>query len=210
MEKLKEGYYYHIYNRGAGKSDIFRGKDDFSRFIETYKYYLLIAAETYAYCLLRNHFHLLIRVRDSEEQESAFLSLKRESEERSFFGSDYEKWKYYSISVQLRHLINSYTKYFNKKYSRSGTLLEGTFKRKRIIDEKHLNHLVCYIHRNPIHHKIVRSYEDYPYSSYQTYLSEASSFIHRSKALTNFGGEDNFVKTHMEFKEALGPEFYLE
>lgn len=210
MEKLKDGYYYHIYNRGAGKSDIFRENDDFSRFIEKYRYYLQIAAETYACCLLRNHFHFLVRVREAEEQESEFHRLKRESGEKSFFGSDYEKWKYYSVSVQLRHLLNSHTKYFNKKWNRSGTLLEGSFKRKRILNEEHLNHLICYIHRNPIHHNIVRSYDDYPYSSYQTYISEASSFLHRSKALINFGGKDNFVQAHMEFKEALGPEFYLE
>ena len=57
MENLKEGFYYHIYNRGAGRSKIFWDHEDYERFLEKYWYYMHVAVETIAYCLLRNHFH---------------------------------------------------------------------------------------------------------------------------------------------------------
>ncbi|TVQ05257.1 MAG: hypothetical protein EA359_03715, partial [Balneolaceae bacterium] len=67
MEPIKEGYYYHIYNRGAGRAPIFFSKEDFDFFLEKYFYYLHIAVETYAWCFLTNHIHLLIRIRPAEE-----------------------------------------------------------------------------------------------------------------------------------------------
>jgi REP element-mobilizing transposase RayT len=76
MEPIKEGFFYHIYNRGAGKSDLFWTDDDFSDFMDKYVYYLNIPAEMYAYCLLKNHFHFLIRVRTVEEQKTIFQVLK--------------------------------------------------------------------------------------------------------------------------------------
>jgi len=89
-------------------------------------------------------------------------------------------------------------------------LVEGVFKRKKVSDENHLNHLVCYIHRNPIHHKISPNYSDYPYSSYNQIVSEEETFLEKGKLLNQFSGKKNFIEAHQEFKMRLGEEYYLE
>jgi hypothetical protein len=110
MEPLEEGNYYHIYNRGAGKASIFFNEHDYHWFIERYFYYLNVAAETYAWCLLDNHFHLLIRVRSIKEQYFTFKKIKSDFPKNSFYGDQYSSPKPYSVSKQLSHLFNSFTK----------------------------------------------------------------------------------------------------
>jgi len=210
MEELKEGYFYHIYNRGAGRAQIFWDHQDYMRFMEKYWFYLHITVDTFAYCLLRNHFHFLIKVRSIEEQKELFKFLRSTHPIGSFFGDKYSETKPYHPSTQLRHLFNSHTRFINKKMERSGTLVEGTFKRKQIQDEQHLNHLVCYIHRNPIHHRISRDYSEYAYSSYADYFSKKLTYLNRNPILENFGSKLNFIEAHKEFKRTLGEEFYLE
>lgn len=210
MEPLEEGNYYHIYNRGAGKSPIFWSDDDYSLFIKKYFFYLFLSVETYAWCLLRNHFHILIRVRTIEEQEKLFLNIKKSYPTGTFFGDQYENTKPYTSSKQFNHLFNSYTKSINSKNERSGTLSEGTFKRKKIIDEDHFLHITCYIHRNPIHHQIVDNYADYDYSSYMKIVQRHTTFTESDQLITRFGGMESFTIAHREFKSMLGEEFYLE
>ena len=210
MEPLEEGNYYHIYNRGAGRSPIFWSDDDYAQFIKKYFYYLFLSVETYAWCLLRNHFHFLIRIRTIEEQKKLFLNVKQTYPVGTFFGDQYKSTKPYIASKQFNHLFNSYTKSINVKKERSGTLSEGAFKRKKIIDEDHFLHIACYIHRNPIHHQIVDNYDDYDYSSYREIAQGLTTFTESDQLLTRFGGMENFIIAHREFKLMLGEEFYLE
>ncbi|WP_147303533.1 hypothetical protein [Rhodohalobacter sp. SW132] len=210
MEPLEEGHFYHIYNRGAGKASIFFTDQDYNLFIEKYFYYLYVPAETFAWCLLKNHFHLLIRVRTTEEQFQTFKTLKPHFPEKSFYGDKFSSPKPYLVSQQLSHLFNSYTKTINLKTNRSGTLIEGTFKRKKIKDEDHFLHIACYIHRNPIHHGISANFSDYSHSSYQRILSGDHPFVESKNLTQRFGGINNFIEAHSEFKHKLGDEFYLE
>lgn len=92
MEQLEEGHYYHIYNRGAGRAAIFWSKNDYNFFLKKYFYYLYIPVETYCWCLLKNHFHMLIRIRTFEEQELIFLKLRNEYPVGSFYGDQYHSW----------------------------------------------------------------------------------------------------------------------
>lgn len=210
MEPIKEGYFYHIYNRGAGKADLFYSEKDYLKFIEKYFFYLFVSVETYAYCLLKNHFHFLIRVRTFNEQEEIFQFVKANYPEGTFYGDQFNTPKPFYASKQLSHLMNSYTKSLNLRIDRTGTLVESTFKRKRVVDESNFNHLACYIHRNPIHHKIRAGYSDYPYSLYNQILNEGKTFLEKGRLLDQFGGRQNFIEAHREFKEMLGEEYYLE
>ena len=108
--------------------------------------------------------------------------------------------------------MNCYTRYFNKKYGKSGTLIEGPLKRKRVIDEDNFYHLICYIHRNPIHHGITKTYTDYKYCSYLDYVTNKESFVEREEILKGFGGERNFIEAHEEFRLRTddGDDLYLE
>ena len=200
MEPFKEGNYYHIYNRGARKKNIFRSHHDYIKFAQNYHYYLFPCIQTFAWCLLNNHFHALIRVRTLAEQADLYR------EKTDFFGSDDLHGKLdpsskpYNASRQLSHLMNSYTRYFNKKYSSSGTIIEGPLKRKKVMDEDNFNHLICYIHRNPIHHGVSKIYTEFSYCSYLDFLIDKDSFVEKETVLRGFGGKLNFIEAHKEFR----------
>ncbi|TVQ04645.1 MAG: hypothetical protein EA359_05750 [Balneolaceae bacterium] len=212
MEPIEEGYFYHIYNRGAGRLNLYWSPDDYREFIRKYRYYLFPAIQTYAWCLMNNHFHALIRVRTVDEQGELFKLLKKEFDSGYFHGSMDPQVMPFVASKQLSHLMNSYTRYINKKRERTGTLVEGPLKRKKIIDEANFLHLVCYIHRNPIHHKVCANYTDYKYSSYNDYLQNRNLVIEREWVLDQFGGMKNFYEAHEEFKLRLDSDedLYLE
>lgn len=107
--------------------------------------------------------------------------------------------------------MNSYTRYINKKMNRSGTLIEGPLKRKKIKDENYFLHLICYIHRNPIHHGISINYSNYHYTSFHDFINSNKSFIEKKIVLERFGGRENFIKAHEKFKLKLDlNNLYLE
>ena len=210
MESLIEGHYYHIYNRGASRSTIFFLHNDYEAFLKKYWFYLYIPCKTYCWCLLENHFHLLVKIRGPEEQERTFQKVKRIFPTGTVYGDHFERTKPYMAYSQFSHLLNSYTKSINLRRNRSGTLFESTFKRKRIIDENHFLNVACYIHRNPIHHNFTKSYKNYPYSSYKEILNMKNPLIEHENLIKRFGGKDNFLEAHQEFRLLLGSEFYLE
>ena len=204
------GEFYHIYNRGNGKNDIFNGKRDYGRFI-----FLLFIANSKkpvrvdglvrkcraqgrslrnvmkenerddtlvdigAYCLMPNHFHLLIR-------------------EKIDGGA----------SLFMQKLATGYSMYFNKKYERTGSLWEGRFKAEHANNDEYLKYLFAYIHLNPM--KLVepkwreigvtdavrvRKYlKEYQYSSYVDYLGEDRE----EKLILN---KEAFPEYFDEFKE---------
>jgi len=208
--KLEEQKYYHIYHRGVNKENIYLHPKDYKKFIDRYFYYLFLAADTYAYCLLPNHFHLLIRIRTAEEQLRLFNRCKSKYSVGSFHGDEYDNFKFYSASSQIGHFLNCYTKYMNTNYERNGVLFDGKFKRIEIENETYLTYLICYIHRNPIHHEFSDDYESYPYSSYKDLANEGKSFLNRKKALAYLGGKKNFLSTHQEVLMQIDDKYLLE
>ena len=156
------GGYYHIYNRGVEKRDIFIDKYDYDAFIKILENYLTpktlspnqpIRHTPYwrarlekeevtllCYCLMPNHFHFV---------------LKQKGE--------------HGVTKFMRRISNAYVSYFNKKYDRVGGLFQGKFKAANIDNKNYLFHLSRYIHQNP---QEVGPVDAYPYSSYQNYLGK--------------------------------------
>ena len=147
--------YYHIYNRGVRKSNIFLQDADFKYFTNLMKRYLLPAdqiqnrppypnfhncIELQAYCLMNNHFHLLI----FQENER-----------------DIEKF--------MRSLMTAYGIYYNKRYKSSGYVFQGNYRAVLIDSDPYLLHISRYIHRNP------KQFETYMHSSYQSFTHKNSN-----------------------------------
>lgn len=141
-----------------------------------------------------------------DEQVVFFKSNKHKFESGFYHGKICPEKKPFNASKQISHLMNSYTRYINKKKNRSGTLIEGPFKRIRIIDESNFLNLICYIHRNPIHHNFVKNYSDYLYSSFHNIMSKRESFTEVDEVITRFGGLENFKQAHEEFRLKNIPE----
>lgn len=198
---LITGETYHIFNRGNEKRSIFTQPRDYKRFLRTVYYYQFQGpkakfsnhglfnlrsfnpdpsnklVQIFCYCLMPNHFHLLVK-----------------------------QLKDKGISIFLSQISNSYTKYFNTKYDRVGSLLQGTFKSVLIESDEQFIHLSRYIHINPVVAKIVERLGQYPWSSYEEYMQEKVNVCSTEKVLNYFTSKEKyreFLEDQIEYGETL-------
>ncbi len=142
---------YHVINRGNNRQDVFHKPEDFGAFLRALeKLKQRKPFELYGYCLLNNHFHLLLRPLET------------------------------TISRLMQSLLVSHTQRYHKHYCSGGHVWQGRFKSPVIHDDKHLLTVLRYIEANPVRAKIVKRAEDYPYSSYRVHgLGEPNALIDR-------------------------------
>ena len=209
LAKFVPEAHYHVYNRTNNREPLFNEDADRRFFLEQYKRFVADYVDTYAYCLLPNHFHLAIRIKPAAtlmtltEQTSEPLRtapqqllLSQKSEERDFHAL---------IERQFTRMFTAYAIYFNRKNQRSGNLFYRPFKRIAVDDEFHLNWLIYYVHHNPCKHGVTNDFLQYPWSSYQALISKSLTSLHRVAVWALFGGKANFVAFH-EGKEPPKPE----
>lgn len=173
--------------RANNKEKLFNVERNYHFFLEKWQKYLDDFINVWAYCLMPNHFHFLVRVKKVEELK---LLLQDSKVQRI---SDL-------VSNQFRKLFISYTKSFNKTYDRTGSLFQKPFKRIEVDTKNYLKHLIHYIHHNPIHHGFVENYENWPYSSYLAIINESHTKIKRQRVLNLFGGKEPFLSYHEKMK----------
>ncbi len=142
---------YHVILRGINQQVIFESEEDYKKLIETLvKYKAVSGYKVFAYCLMSNHIHLIIK----EEQEDIDLIIKR--------------------------IAGSYVYWYNWKYYRKGHLFQDRFKSEPIEDEKYLLTAIRYIHHNPVKAGIVESVDEYKYSSYNEYIKDEKGLIDKN------------------------------
>lgn len=191
--------FYHIFNRGVEKRITFTNRRDYNRFIDTLEYYRfknppsrfsfrgrptikqvkndgLLLVEIICFCLMPNHFHLLLK----QVEEGG-------------------------VTKFLGKVANSYTKYFNTKYKRVGPLFQGTFKAVRMEDNEQLIHVSRYIHLNPLIGYITKDLKTHPYSSYLQFIGLKSGFCNSSEILNFFetSNYEQFVLDQADYAESL-------
>jgi putative transposase len=185
---------FHIFNRGVNGEDIFKEEPNYSFFLKKLAHYVHPVAQVYAYALLKNHFHLLIRIRSFEEIALLYNEYSRirniEQEEIT------EMQCIRFVTLQFSHFFNSYAQAINKSFVRTGPLFEHPFRRVKVEDETQMTNLIYYIHTNPMKHKFTDDFRSYANSSYQSYLTEQSSLLQRQEVLEWFGGKDAFRFYH--------------
>ena len=182
-ELLEYGEFYHLYNRGIDRCSIFREVTNYEYFLKLQERYISKIADTYAFVLMNNHFHFLVLIKDKTDLPG-FSNLE---------GLQKPPYQYFS------NLFNAYTKAFNKKYNRTGSLFEKNFRRKRIDTQEYLKQVLLYIHNNPVHHRFCERAEDYPWSSYKTCISLSSTNLMQKNVIGWFDDLGNF-KYHHERK----------
>jgi len=177
---LKPGVFYHIYTRGVNREDIFVQERNYRYFLQLYVKHVEPAAETYAYCLLKNHLHVLARIKDAEKDPKGF---------QKPLGS-----------IAFSNLFNAYAKAINKAYGRTGSLFQHPFGRIAVLTQSYLVQLVRYIHLNPQKHGLVSDFREWPYSSYRAFvetLKVSETFrVYRDDVLGWFDGAQGFVAAH--------------
>ena len=191
MIPLENGKYYHIYNRGNNREDLFRSKENYEYFLRLYEKYIYPIADTYAWVLMKNHFHLLVRIREEEE-----IGLNELPNPVRVQNPDRVKIK--PPHLYFSHLFNSYTQAYNKMYERTGTLFQRPFKRIEVTSNKYFRQLVVYIHTNPVHHKFCKDYTDYPWSSFDIIISTKPTKLTREQTLEWFDDRENLIEVHKQ------------
>jgi len=179
--------YYHIYNRANGSENLYRSNENYRYFLRQYAKYIEPIADTYAYCLMPNHFHFLVKIK-------SFLELDRwvETEEPSKSSKPLEGL----LSLQFSHLFNSYTQAFNRQHGRKGSLFSPNFKRKEIDSDEYLLKVIHYIHHNPVHHGFVNELSNWPFSSYNSVILNKPTLVRREEVIALFDNIDNFIYCH--------------
>ncbi len=172
------GTFYHIYNRGNNKENLFKEERNYYFFLQRVSKYLLPVCNIYAYCLMPNHFHFVIEIKSYEELPVEY--------------SIGEKPIYQAFS----NLFNSYTKSVNKAFGRTGSLFQEQLGKKILTDEDILRDVILYVHLNPVKHGFVDTIEKYKYSSYKAMISKASTDVKRDEVISMFGDIDNFKYCH--------------
>lgn len=188
-KEFATGECYHVYNRGNNKMDIFRDSRDYLNFLERLCVLLglprgalgigseLTAAKLrlrlnsfdtdifslICFCIMPNHFHLLIMQNDD-----------------------------IPISKLILRLATSYSMYFNAKYAHVGHVFQDRFKAAHIGNDKYLRHLSAYIHLNPKVAGLVRTTADWRYSSYPDYIGEGENTIDKNLILGQFSSANAY------------------
>ena len=180
IQTLTEGEYFHIYNRGVNSEDIFKERRNYYYFLRQYFFYCSAVFDTLAYALLKNHFHLLVYVKENVQV------------------SQYNKQgiKQLNASRQLSHFVNSYAQSVNKANNRTGPLFESPFERKLIENDSYLTSLIYYCHYNAQLHEFVKDFKEWEFSSYHTIVKNDNTFLASQKILDWFGGIVAFEKAH--------------
>jgi len=221
---LEPECYYHLFNRGNYKQNIFYKVKNYNYFLKKYAEYMEGYLETYAYCLLPNHFHLLVKVKGlTTILEQAILDMPLINEKTwqqwNFKVANFEfpsrqkmklttilemdlpvempmKIATWAVSEKARRWLMAYAKAINKQEDFSGSLFQKKFRRILITDMDYLRYLVWYVHNNPVHHNIFHDLQNYPHSSYQTFLAGYPTKLLREKVLKWYGGLNEFVEYH--------------
>ncbi len=207
VKEYEAGGYYHVYNRGVEKRDIFLDEGDYKNFLGILKMYLVkpdlqgltlqadgseksmaptktpnnFADEIslLCYCLMPNHFHLMLRQNNDR-----------------------------SMSSFLQTIMTKYVAYFNKKYRRQGGLFQGRYKAVRISNENQYIYLTKYIHRNPLPDHPARSdlagLQNYKYSSYGNYLGLFRQSWVKTDDIMSYFSKTNPRNSYQSFVEETG------
>lgn len=165
--RLEPGVFFHYYNRGNNKENLFREEANYFYFLSLVKKHLIPIADFYSYCLLPNHFHFVLRIKDEEELPEVYTK-----------GNG-------KLSQPFSNMFNAYTKAFNKMYQRQGSLFQEHPKRQRIDNDSYLRNLVLYVNTNSSHHAMA-DYETYPYSSYEALVSNGKTLLKRDEVIQLF------------------------
>lgn len=205
MSKYTERFYpegfYHIYSHAVGSDNLYRSEENYKFFLRQYTRYINPVCGTYAYCLMPNHFHFLIKINEENDLIDYAENVKK-------FQTD--KWNPHEfVMQQFSNFLNSYAKAFNKRYKRRGALFVDYIRSKRINSDRYLLQLVQYIHFNPVKHGFCKKPIEWAYCSYETMRNTKFSLLKRAELLELFGGIRGFDESHKHQPDIKDEEFDL-
>lgn len=178
--------YYHVYNRAVGTDKLFHSAENYRYFLQKYRHFISPIADTFAYCLMPNHFHFLIQIKPLEvlaQPPTGFETLS---------GVELSN----KLSQRFSHLQNGYAQAINKQQNRRGGLFMRPFKKKKIETEEYLKQTIFYIHNNPVKANLAPNLMVWQYSSFSQIVRNQNEFIKSKEVIEWFDDVDNFNFCH--------------
>ena len=176
---LTHGTFYHIYNRGNNRENVFFQERNYAYFLTLWWKHISPIAETWAFCLLRNHFHVVVYMKNHED-----LSGSKIKEPSQYFSN----------------FFNAYVRGVNIATQRTGALFQRPFKRIPVDNISYLIRLIVYIHQNPQKHHFTEDFREWNYSSYHELTADVPTRLERDKVMQYFGSKEDFVRIHQEIQ----------
>jgi putative transposase len=192
--------HYHVVFKSIDGLLLFRDAAHYSVFLNRFYQFTNAAVENWAYCLLNNHAHFIVKVKaltevikniseiDAAKQTISMKKLLADSNSESVFDEMLER--------QINSFMVSYVNYTKNKYGHNGGVFQKPFKRIAITADVHLQQAIIYVHANSVKHNIFKDYERYSYSSYASINKNAGMYCENEKVIDFFGGVDKFVALH--------------
>lgn len=217
--RITEGEYYHLYNRGVNKQNIFLDRRDYLRFlfgVLCFQFplpaYHIPRAVTY---FIRHSAPNILDKLSTQIVAARGVELIAFTLMPNHFHLIVYESREGGISRYMQRLLDAYTKYFNAKYQKSGHLFQGPFQAVHVEDNEQLLYLSAYLHQNPRELKQWRSREEkYPWSSYQDYLEQNrwGTFLKAGIIQEQFKDAEEYQKIVQEsgVKEFLNEELILD
>ncbi len=181
-----EGY-FHIFNCGNNREKIFFEERNYSFFLRLYERHILPVADTFAWCLMPNHFHFLVRIKSENEMPAGATPAQ-----------------------SFSNLFNAYAKAINKAQNRTGSVFERQYHRIAVTTDEYLQRLVLYIHYNPQKHHHANNYSSWKWSSFNVLASNSATKLDRSSVMDWFGDVRSFMLFHEEYVEDKKIQQYVE
>jgi REP element-mobilizing transposase RayT len=175
--ELCPGEYYHLYNRGNNRNHIFYERANYLFFLRRLREYLVPVVDVVTYCLMPNHYHLLVQVKMPKVSGD--------------------------VSNEMMRFSVSYTKAMNRRYDRVGSLFQGPFQAKHVGKNAYLVHLARYIFLNPVMAGLVDRPEDWEFSSYRECIGLRNGTLPNPEVVL---GQFPSRAAYREFVEAYVPD----
>ena len=201
--RLAPGNFYHVFNRANGKEELFVEEKNYNFFISKYLKYINPIAHTYSFCLMPNHFHFIIQIKNEHD---LFRSLDINYMAKYFKSPGEGDFNYFigrMLSRQFSNMFNSYAQAFNKMYDRKGNLFIRNYKRVFIDTDTYLRKLVIYIHLNPVKSELTEDPSLWKFSSYSHIISGKSTFVDTDFPIRLFDDIANFKFIHEQAMQGL-------
>ncbi len=195
--------HYHLVFKCHGDLLLFKTNENKHYFLRRFTFFLSQYIDCWAWCLLDNHAHMIIKVRSATDIEPAINLLPEAdrtiSMKRWITEIDNEKRFNELMERQFGRFMVSYTNSYNKFFKRAGGLFQSPFRRSLIKDEAHLQQAIIYVHANPQRHGLIKDFRFYSFSSYQDIVLGNPSFVNISGVIDFFGGRKKLIELHEDY-----------
>ncbi len=195
------GRYFHIFNRGTNRQLIFYKPENYNYFLKLLEENLSGYVHFLAFCLLPNHFHLVLKIKDEICQKNLSLSTVNKGNDSLINIENVVKItdenEIGKLTVHpLKRLFITYAMAINKQENRVGNLFDPKYKRLEITTQDYLEYAIFYTHYNPEKHGLIADFKDYKFSSFQALKGKSKTKINRELVLDIYGGIEDFLNYH--------------